>query len=149
MIKHTLTIHRLLSTNCLSVFDHYVGLALKGLIVTIFKIAFNLVRLHFKLLNEFQHQCYIGLRKIQNFSTMLDRIVYLQLKKWNLLLILVYGVFSGPYFTYSVRMRENTDQKNLCIYLFTLYLQLTVYKNSRLKSTIKLYSNTNNSIHAR
>ena len=32
----------------------------------------------------------------------------------------------------------------LFIYLFTLYLPLTVYKNSRLKSTIKLYSSTNN-----
>ena len=68
MIKHTQTIHGLLSTNCLSVFDHYKGMALKGLIVTIFKIAFNLVRLHFKLLNEFQHQCYIGLKKYKTFS---------------------------------------------------------------------------------
>ena len=31
MIKHTQTIRRLLPTNCLSVFDHFVGLALKGL----------------------------------------------------------------------------------------------------------------------
>ena len=31
MAKHTQTIRRLLSTNCLSVFDHFVGLALKGL----------------------------------------------------------------------------------------------------------------------
>ena len=33
MIKHTQTICRLLLTNCLSVFDHFVGLALKGLMV--------------------------------------------------------------------------------------------------------------------
>ena len=32
----------------------------------------------------------------------------------------------------------------LFIYLFTLYLPLAVYKNSRLKSTIKLYGSTNN-----
>ena len=32
MVKHTQTIRRLLPTNCLSVFDHFVGLALKGLI---------------------------------------------------------------------------------------------------------------------
>ena len=32
MVKHTQTIHRLLRTNCLSVFDHFAGLALKGLI---------------------------------------------------------------------------------------------------------------------
>ena len=31
MAKHTQTRRRLLSTNCLSVFDHFVGLALKGL----------------------------------------------------------------------------------------------------------------------
>ena len=30
-VKHTQTIHRLLPTNCLSVFDHFVGLALKRL----------------------------------------------------------------------------------------------------------------------
>ena len=31
MVKHTQTIRRLLPRNCLSVFDHFVGLALKGL----------------------------------------------------------------------------------------------------------------------
>ena len=31
MVKHTQTIRRELPTNCLSVFDHFVGLALKGL----------------------------------------------------------------------------------------------------------------------
>ena len=31
MVKHTQTICRLLGTNCLSVFDHFVGLAFKGL----------------------------------------------------------------------------------------------------------------------
>ena len=33
MVKHTQTVRRLLSTNCLGVFDHFVGLALKGLVV--------------------------------------------------------------------------------------------------------------------
>ena len=33
MDKHTQTIHRLLPTNCLNVFDHFLGLALKGLIL--------------------------------------------------------------------------------------------------------------------
>ena len=32
MVKHTQTIRR--QSNCLSVFDHFVGLALKGLILT-------------------------------------------------------------------------------------------------------------------
>ena len=30
MVKRTQTIRRLLPTNCLSVFDHFVGVALKG-----------------------------------------------------------------------------------------------------------------------
>ena len=32
MVKHTQTIRQLLPTNCLSVFDDFVALALKGLI---------------------------------------------------------------------------------------------------------------------
>ena len=31
MVKHTQTIRRLLPTNCLRVFNHFVGLACKGL----------------------------------------------------------------------------------------------------------------------
>ena len=31
MVKHTQMIRRKLTTNCLSVFDHFVGLAVKGL----------------------------------------------------------------------------------------------------------------------
>ena len=34
MVKHTQTICRLLRTNCLNVFDHFVDLALKGLRLT-------------------------------------------------------------------------------------------------------------------
>ena len=34
--KHTQTIRRLLATNCLSVFDHIVGLALEGFLKLIF-----------------------------------------------------------------------------------------------------------------
>ena len=31
MVQHTHMIRRVVPTNCLSVFDHFVGLALKGL----------------------------------------------------------------------------------------------------------------------
>ena len=31
MVEHTQTIRQVLPTNCFSVFDHFVGLALKGL----------------------------------------------------------------------------------------------------------------------
>ena len=36
MVKHTQTIHQLFPTICLNMFDHFVGLALKGLIYIIF-----------------------------------------------------------------------------------------------------------------
>ena len=38
MVKHTQTIRRLLPTNCLSVFDHFVGLAFKLLGFTIIDV---------------------------------------------------------------------------------------------------------------
>ena len=38
MVKHTETIRRLSSTNCFSMFDHFVGLVLKGLIKGISKL---------------------------------------------------------------------------------------------------------------
>ena len=34
MVKHTQTIRRQLPTNCLTVFDHFMNLALKGLIIS-------------------------------------------------------------------------------------------------------------------
>ena len=33
MVKHTQTIRRQQPTNCLGIFDHFVGLALKGIIL--------------------------------------------------------------------------------------------------------------------
>ena len=36
--SNTQTIRQLLSTNCLSVFDHFIGLALKGLTIELFFI---------------------------------------------------------------------------------------------------------------
>ena len=44
MVKHNQTIFRKRGTNCLSVFDHFVGLALKGVILTFGKT--------FRILNE-------------------------------------------------------------------------------------------------
>ena len=42
MDKHTETIRRLLLTSCLSVFDHFVGLAVEGLIWWLKKLMFGL-----------------------------------------------------------------------------------------------------------
>ena len=36
MVKHTQPVRWLLPTNCLSVFDHFMGLALKGLSTSIY-----------------------------------------------------------------------------------------------------------------
>ena len=41
MVKHTQTIHRQMPMNCLSVFYHFVGLALKELRVTKIGTNFN------------------------------------------------------------------------------------------------------------
>ena len=38
MVKHTQTIRRQEPTNCLNVFDHFVGLALKGLTLQCFNL---------------------------------------------------------------------------------------------------------------
>ena len=54
MVKHTQTIRRLLATNCLSVFDHFVELALKGLIQSLSEQAdkfSKFVRKIFNILN--------------------------------------------------------------------------------------------------
>ena len=40
MVKHTQTIRRLLPTNCLCAFDSFVGLALKGLIMSSVQLIF-------------------------------------------------------------------------------------------------------------
>ena len=42
MVKHTQTIRRLLPMNCLSVFDHFANLALKGLMVVTFVLVSNM-----------------------------------------------------------------------------------------------------------
>ena len=50
MVKHTQTICWLLLTNCLSVFDDFVGLALKGLMKMEFTIFFISLQTHIGLL---------------------------------------------------------------------------------------------------
>ena len=50
MIKHTQTIRQLLPTNSLSVFNHFVGLALKGLkIVANYVLSMNYGRFSYNL----------------------------------------------------------------------------------------------------
>ena len=46
MVKHTQTIRWLLQINCLSVFDHFVGLTLKGLNLLFVKIQMIMKLIH-------------------------------------------------------------------------------------------------------
>ena len=43
MVKHIQTLRRLLLTNCLSVFDHFVGLVLKGLTISTYYFSFEIL----------------------------------------------------------------------------------------------------------
>ena len=43
MVKHTQTIRRQQRTNCVSVFDHFMGLVLRGLNVNLYCLCFEVV----------------------------------------------------------------------------------------------------------
>ena len=51
MVKHTQTIHRQQTTNCLSVSDHFVGLALKGLKLTLNTFSTKLSQISYFIFN--------------------------------------------------------------------------------------------------
>ena len=70
----------------------------------------------------------------------------LLLKVWKLLFTYRPDILEILNVSVDQRTRRSFCLKRFFIYLFlfTLYLPLTVYKNSRLKSTIKLSSSTNN-----
>ena len=68
MVKHTQTIRRLLPTNCLSVFDHFVELALKELrkLHRSTNVFFNIKHLHkrtFKMANVSHVSIYMPMNK--------------------------------------------------------------------------------------
>ena len=46
MVKHTQTIRRQKPTDCSSVFDHFWGLALKGLKAQTFVVIYSLTKFH-------------------------------------------------------------------------------------------------------
>ena len=50
MVKHTQTIRRQKPANCLSVFDHFMKLALKGLAIRVFSLSFSMQNPQFLLL---------------------------------------------------------------------------------------------------
>ena len=56
MVKHTQTIRQQASTNCLSMFDHFVGLVLTGLIFLINQ--FHVTGLFLYPLKTPEHQTY-------------------------------------------------------------------------------------------
>ena len=50
MAKHTQTIRRLLPTNCFSVFDHFVGLALKVLKISDYPLHISILDYYITLI---------------------------------------------------------------------------------------------------
>ena len=71
MAKHSQTIRRLLPTNCLSVFDHFVGLALKWLNIKGVHILMHLyiTGLLHKCMTEkcslyYKYCCYIVIKRL-------------------------------------------------------------------------------------
>ena len=61
MVKHTQTIRRQQPTNCLSVFDHFVQLVLKGLRG---KVQRDIAKRHW---NTYQHLYYININGIESW----------------------------------------------------------------------------------
>ena len=72
MVKHTQTICRLLPTNCLSVFDHFVGLALIGLKV----IKHILVLYRQNLWNHLWKTSRLGAKSTKKFSKSISLWLY-------------------------------------------------------------------------
>ena len=62
MVKHTQTNRRQELTNCLGVFDHFVGLALKGL-KSDSNVAKDLAKLNFYESFLFTNICLVGVSK--------------------------------------------------------------------------------------
>ena len=66
MVKNTQTIYRLLPTNCLSIFDHFVGLALTGL---------KLKRASFSIFVNFPYcECKHFVKPLTIFLTLLQNL---------------------------------------------------------------------------
>ena len=68
MVKHAQTIRRLLLTNYFSVFDHFVGLAFKGLILFQPNVAFHIETSHLicsaNQITGFYMKCNTGLKGV-------------------------------------------------------------------------------------
>ena len=102
MVKHTKTIRRLLSTNCLSVFDHFVLLALKGLTQfrsydlipswqSIFKVAIKLIYC--------SEVCFIDFGNNQS---------------WLSCLIILFNYFPASIYLHKVNSRNARKRCEIC-----------------------------------
>ena len=70
MVKHTQTIRQLLAVDCLSVFDHFVGLVFKGLSRSLCYINSFVGTLCNELVKEFLHKLRKGLFRTLQASKM-------------------------------------------------------------------------------
>ena len=74
MVKHTQTIRRLFLTNYLSVFDHFLGLALKGL-RKVFAVMGQNRRFHFYLTT--QGKCNNNPAAVKVMNNFISKLMYL------------------------------------------------------------------------
>ena len=85
---------------------------------------------------------HLALLKVLNFgfpTSQDSRCFFQRFTTWK---VSKYGVFSGPYFLYSVRIQENTDQKKLRNWaLFTQWLVLRYGDNFKLMEITYFWKN--------
>ena len=121
MIKHTQTIHGQQSKNCLSVFDHFVGLVFKGSI----SITTNKWLKWTNPVNVRQECTYSWLEKISNIS---------------LIVLLFYKIFSkmacmlGQFFSQMQKTKYNLSRVLLFAFLLSLQLCITFDLNCFISS---------------
>ena len=121
MIKHTQTIHGQQSTNCLSVFDHFVGLVFKGSINIMTNKWFKWTN----SVNDRQECTYSWLEKISNIS---------------LIVLLFYKIFSkmacmlGQFFSQMQKTKYNLSRVLSFAFLLSLQLCITFDLNCFISS---------------
>ena len=113
MVIHTQTIRRLLLTNCLSVFDHFVGLLLKGLM---FRHSWSMLCISCSKKDLIKLNLHDMRQWLLSYSHFHDKLVnfHLQLLSWkgNILvhLMTVYFIFMRRLYCTSNNKRIWTNQ---------------------------------------
>ena len=78
MVKHTQTIRRQQPTNCLSVFDHFVGLALKELMLLSLSEKCKWTTWELKLVLSVSYCVFFAIRSLNSLSANATKLSYTQ-----------------------------------------------------------------------